>query len=162
MGAGPVVPYRARVTPPVPVERSFRLWIAVVVVGLVGSALSLATTTAAPTPGAAVGGFVGAIVGVLFIGAVVFCALRLRRGESWARLALTVIGGISAGFTVLGVLLTAGLGVSLGVLSTIVSLLQRATILLALFPMRIVLSLRLLQVGRRPQREVGRPRHESR
>ena len=132
MGAGPVVPYRARVTPPVPVERSFRLWIAVVVVGLVGSALSLATTTAAPTPGAAVGGFVGALVGVLFLGAIVFCALRLRRGESWARLTLAVLGGISAGFTVLGVLLTAGLGVSLGFLSTIVSLLQAALIVAAI------------------------------
>jgi hypothetical protein len=32
-----------------------------------------------------------------------------------------------------------------------VGLLQRTTILLALFPMRIVLSLRLLQLGRRPR-----------
>jgi hypothetical protein len=132
MGAGPGVAYGAPVTPPVPVERSFRLWIAAVVVGLVGSALALATTTAAPTPGAAVSGFVGAVIGVLFLAAVVFCALRLRRGESWARLALAVLGGISAVFTVLGVLLTAGLGVDLGVLSTVVSLVQAALIVAAI------------------------------
>jgi hypothetical protein len=135
MGAGPAVAYRAPVTTPAapaPVERSFRLWIAAVVVGLVGSALSLATTTAAPTPFAAVSGFVGALIGLLFLGAVVFCALRLRRGENWARMTLAVLGGISAVFTVLGVLLTAGLGVSLGVLSTIVSLLQAALVVAAI------------------------------
>lgn len=132
MGARPRVPYGAPVTPPTPVERSFRLWIAVVVVGLVGSGLSLATTTAAPTPLAAAGGIVGALIGLLFLGAIVFCALRLRQGENWARLTLSVLGGISALFTVLGVLLTAGLGVSVGVLSTVVGLLQAALIVAAI------------------------------
>ena len=129
------MPYRAAVTspaPPAPVQRSFVLWIAAVVVGLVGSAFSLATTTAAPTAGAAAGGFVGVVIGLLFLAAIVFCALRMRQGENWARLTLTVLGGVSAVFTVLGVLLTAGLGISLGAVSTIVSLVQAALIVAAI------------------------------
>ncbi|WP_133251879.1 hypothetical protein [Actinomycetospora cinnamomea] len=118
--------------PPTPVERSFRLWIAAVVVGVLGSALSFATMPAAPGATAAAGTIVGAIIGLLFLGAIVYCALRLRRGENWARIALTVLGGISAVFTVLGVLLTAGLGVNLGLLSTTVSLLQAALIVAAI------------------------------
>ena len=119
-------------TPPTPVQRSFQLWIAVVVVGLLGSVLSLATTTAAPSPLAATGGFVGVIIGLLFLAALVYLALRMRQGEHWARLTLTILGGISAVFTVLGVLLTAGLGVSIGALSTIVSLVQAALIVAAI------------------------------
>ena len=119
-------------TPPTPVQRSFQLWIAAVVVGVVGSALSLATTTAAPSPLAATGGFVGVVIGLLFLGVVVYLALRLRAGDHWARLVLTILGGISAVFTVLGVLLTAGLGVSIGAVSTIVSLVQAALIVAAI------------------------------
>ena len=118
--------------PPTPVQRSFQLWIAVVVVGVLGSIFSLATATTAPTAFTAASGLVGVLVGLLFLAAIVFCALRLRNGENWARLTLTVLGGISAVFTVLGVLLTAGLGVSLGALSTIISLVQAALIVAAI------------------------------
>ena len=83
-------------------------------------------------PLAATGGFVGVVIGLLFLGVVVYLALRLRAGDHWARLALTILGGISAVFTVLGVLLTAGLGVSIGAVSTIVSLLQAALIVAAI------------------------------
>jgi hypothetical protein len=134
MGAGPrslitgAGPYRARVTPPVPVERSFRLWIAAVVVNLLGSVVSLVTTP----PVSAISSIVGLVVGLLFLVAVVFLALRLRQGDSWARLTLAVLGGLSAVITVLGLLAGAGLGVGFSALSAVVGFVQAALIVAAI------------------------------
>lgn len=117
---------------PTSVQRSFQLWIAAVVVGVLGSGFSLAASATVRDGYLAAGGIVGVLIGLLFLGALVYLALRMRRGESWARLALTVLGGLSAVFTVVGVLLTAGLGVSVGTTSTIVSLVQAALIIAAI------------------------------
>jgi hypothetical protein len=124
-GAGP---YRARVAPPVPVERSFRLWIAAVGVNLIGSLVSLVTLP----PGSTLSSLVGLGVGVLFLAAVVFLALRLRQGDGWARLTLAVLGGLSAAITVLGLLAGAGLGVGFGAVSTVVGFVQAALIVAAI------------------------------
>ncbi|GAA4907827.1 hypothetical protein GCM10023204_11080 [Actinomycetospora succinea] len=119
-------------SPPTSVHRSFQLWIAAVVVGVLGSVFSLATSATVPNGYLAAGGIVGVIIGLLFLAALVYLALRMRQGENWARMALAILGGISAVFTVVGVLLTAGLGVSPGGISTIVSLLQAALIIAAI------------------------------
>lgn len=115
-------------TPPTSVQRSFQLWVAAVVVGVLGSVFSLATSATAADGYLAAGGVVGVVIGLLFLAALVYLALRMRLGENWARTALTVLGGISAVFTVVGVLLSAGLGVALGALSTVLSLVQAALI----------------------------------
>lgn len=115
-------------TPPTSVQRSFQLWVAAVVVGVLGSVFSLATSATATEGYLAAGGVVGVVIGLLFLAALVYLALRMRLGENWARTALTVLGGVSAVFTVVGVLLSAGLGVALGALSTILSLVQAALI----------------------------------
>jgi hypothetical protein len=120
--------YRARVTPPAAVERSFWLWIAAVVVNLVGSLVSLVTTP----PVSALSSIVGLVVGVLFLAIVVFLALRLRQGDGWARLTLAVLGGLSAVITVLGLLAGAGLGVGFSALSTVVGFVQAALIVAAI------------------------------
>ncbi|MEJ2863141.1 hypothetical protein [Actinomycetospora flava] len=117
---------------PTSVQRSFQLWIAAVVVGVLGSVFSLATSATVPNGLLAAGGIVGVVVGLLFLAALVYLALRMRQGESWARLALAVLGGVTAVFTVVGVLLTVGLGVSLGALSTVLSLVQAALIIAAI------------------------------
>jgi hypothetical protein len=116
------------VTPPVPVERSFRLWIAAVVVNLLGSVISL--VTAPPVSGFS--SIIGLVLGVLFLVAVVFLALRLRQGDAWARLTLTVLGGLSAVITVLGLLAGAGLGVGFSALSAVVGFVQAALIVAAI------------------------------
>lgn len=118
-------------TPPTSVQRSFGLWIAAVVVGVLGSVFSLATSATVPNGLLATGGIIGVVIGLLFLAALVYLALRMRQGESWARLALAVLGGVSAVFTVVGVLLTAGLGVTVGALSTVVSLVQAVLIIAA-------------------------------
>lgn len=124
--------YRGAVTVPTAVQRSFQLWIAAVVVGVLGSVFSLATSATVPNGYLAAGGIVGVVIGLLFLGALVYLALHMRHGENWARVALGVLGGVSAAFTVVGVLLTAGLGVSVGAVSTIVSLVQAALIIAAI------------------------------
>lgn len=106
--------------PPTPVRRSFALWIAAVVVGLVGSVVAVLGT---PAPGAA-GGVAGTVVGLLFLGLLVSCALAMRAGRNWARVTLTIVGGVSVLLTVLGLLLSAGLGVAVDAVSTTASLLQ--------------------------------------
>jgi hypothetical protein len=111
--------------PPAPVRRSFVLWIAAVVVGLVASGVSLAEAPAAAAP---TGLVVGLLVLVLFVG----CAVALRRGRAWARLVLTVVGGLSVLVTVLGLLLSAGQGVTFGAVSTVAGLVQAALIVAAI------------------------------
>jgi hypothetical protein len=125
-----VVPTPATV--PTSVQRSFQLWIAAVVVGVLGSVFSLATSATVPNGYLAAGGIIGVVVGLLFLAALVYLAIRMRGGENWARVALSVLGGVSAVFTVVGVLLTAGLGVSPGGISTVVSLVQAAIIVAAI------------------------------
>lgn len=114
--------------PPAPVRRSFVLWIAAVVVGLVGSVVSLVTTPTVATGG----GVPGLVLGLVLLALFVYCAVRLRQGLNWARVTLTVVGGISVLSTVLGLLLSAGLGISFGAVSTIANLVQAALIVAAI------------------------------
>ena len=118
--------------PPTPVQRSFQLWIAAS-----SSASSAVPSRSRPPrrprarsrrPAASSASSSACSSSA----SLVYLALRLRAGDHWARLALTILGGISAVFTVLGVLLTAGLGVTIGAVSTIVSLVQAALIVAAI------------------------------
>lgn len=113
-------------SPPPPVRRSFALWLAAVAVGVVGSVVALVGT---PT---AAGGVAGLVLGMVILALFVWCAFKLREGLSWARLVLTIVGGLSALFSVVGLLLSAGLGVSFGAVSTVANLLQAALIVAAI------------------------------
>jgi type III secretory pathway component EscR len=103
--------------PPAAVRRSFVLWVAAVVVGLVTSAVSLAGGPATVSPA-------GLVVGVLVLVLLVGCAVALRRGRAWARLALTIVGGVSVLVTVLGL--------TFGTVSTVAGLVQAALIVAAI------------------------------
>jgi hypothetical protein len=113
---------------PAPVQRSFVLWLAAVAVGLVGSVVALVED---PTVGAA-GGAAGLVVGLVVLALFVACAVKLRQGLHWARLTLTIVGGISVLVTVVGLLLSAGLGIGFGAVSTIANLVQAALIVAAI------------------------------
>ncbi|WP_285649071.1 hypothetical protein [Actinomycetospora sp. NBRC 106375] len=122
-----------REAPPAPVQRSFVLWIAAVVVGLVGSVIGLVTAPPIPDlPGATAGAVTGLGVGVVFLVLFVIGAVKMRQGRHWARLTLAIVGGISVVFTVLGLLLSAGIGVRAPLVPTIANLVQAALIVAAI------------------------------
>ena len=60
-------------------------------------------------PGAGAAG--GLVLGVVLLVLFVVAAVTMRQGRPWARLTLAILGGSSVVFTVLGLLLSAGLGV---------------------------------------------------
>ncbi|MHC1562957.1 hypothetical protein ACR9E3_28695 [Actinomycetospora sp. C-140] len=122
-----------REAPPAPVQRSFVLWIAAVVVGLLGSVIGFVTAPPIPDlPGATAGAVSGLVVGVVFLVLFVVGAVKMRQGMNWARLTLAIVGGISVLFTVLGLLLSAGIGFSLPLVPTIANLVQAALIVAAI------------------------------
>ncbi len=108
-GAAP--PYPGQ--PPKEVELSFKLWIASIVVGLLGSILTFAMLDdirqqaiddiVASTPGtdpqlaesivnaSLIGGLV---FGLVLLGLEVLFIVKMRAGRNWARITLTVLGGI--------------------------------------------------------------------
>ncbi|MGI9064673.1 MAG: hypothetical protein ACR2FQ_12825 [Pseudonocardiaceae bacterium] len=109
--------------PPKEVELSFRLWIASIVVSLLGSILTFATIddirqqtiddTLASTPGADpqfientvnVGLIVGLVFGLALLALEVFFIVKMRAGRNWARIVLTVLGalGVISGLFSLG------------------------------------------------------------
>jgi hypothetical protein len=116
-GGGPV----PLVVRPSEVSTAFWLWVANVVVGLAGSVVAFATigdtvraqladqVRSDPTLKTAdvetvirVGVVVGAGFALLFVGLQLFVVFRLRSGRSWARIVLTVLGGLSVLLTVAG------------------------------------------------------------
>lgn len=111
VGTGPASPE----PPPQQVQLSFWLWVASVVVGLVGTVLGLADVEtiraqAEEQATASSGGqldqaavdaiitfsiVVGIAIGVLFTVATLVFAVLMRRGRNWARILLAVIAGLS-------------------------------------------------------------------
>jgi hypothetical protein len=111
-------------TVPVPVPREVRhavtLWVASIIVGLVGGTVSFvlanplaagrsrmqATTTSGLSPAQLdtirnVSFIVGAVFGILFLALEVFFVVKMRAGRNWARIVLTVWFGIGVAGTLL-------------------------------------------------------------
>jgi hypothetical protein len=116
-GGGPV-PLGVR---PSEVSTAFWLWVANVVVGLAGSVVAFAAigdtvraqladqVRSDPTLNTAdvetvvrIGVVVGSVVALLLVGLQLFVVFRMRSGRSWARIVLTVLGGLSVLLTVAG------------------------------------------------------------
>jgi len=108
---------------PVPreVRHAVTLWVASIIVGLVGGTVSFvlanplaagrqrmqATTTSGLSPAQLdtirnVSLVVGAVFGVLFLALEVFFVLKMRAGRNWARIVLTVWFGLGVASTLLG------------------------------------------------------------
>lgn len=104
--------------PPQQVQTSFLLWAVIVLLQLVGIALTFAereTLRAAAEEQArardggridpqavdtivTVGLVFGVVLAVLFAAAILVCAIFMRRGRNWARIVLAVLGGLLALF----------------------------------------------------------------
>lgn len=129
---------------PKEVRTSFLLWLAYLGLGLIGSILAFVSLEsvinstlaqsgvdpAALPPGtlaaARTGALVGVVIGLVLLALVVGAVFQMRKGRNWARIVLTVLGGLSAlslilGFFSLGTTLSLG---GLGVLSVLLSVVQ--------------------------------------
>jgi uncharacterized membrane protein len=84
------------------------------------------------------------LVGIIIAGLFLLFAYKMRAGRNWARITLTVLGALSILFTILGV------GNS-GVASLIVSLIQAALILIAVYFMYRPDANQYFAAGRRPR-----------
>ncbi|CRK60194.1 hypothetical protein [Alloactinosynnema sp. L-07] len=139
---GPFEPPRAAPNRPPSVDRSFQLWLANGVLGLIGFILVLtvgkdtfrdevvktlreggtaytdADIDAALTIGLAFAGIVAAI----FFGLYLLFAFKMRAGRNWARVVLAVLGGLALLLNIIGL---AGGG---NMIETIVTIVQIALI----------------------------------
>lgn len=93
---------------PKPVELSFKLWLANVVLGVIGSiivflVLDDVIEAAADEAGVSAAAakdiarpvvMTGLVVGLLIIGLLAALAFQMRNGKNWARVTLTVLGAI--------------------------------------------------------------------
>ncbi|UZJ25248.1 hypothetical protein RHODO2019_01750 [Rhodococcus antarcticus] len=124
-GYGGMAPMPGGTPPPVvrpsEVSTAFWLWVANMVVSLAGSVVAFATigdtvraqladqVRADPSLNQAdvetiirVGVVVGVVFALLFVALQLFFVFRMRSGRSWARIVLTVLGGLSVLLTVAG------------------------------------------------------------
>lgn len=146
----PPPPYQAPAGPiavPKSLDLSVKLWVAAAAVSLIHSILTIVNTNAlvdeyaarlgvdTTAAQASVTGIGSVIFQIILIGVWLFFVFKMREGQNWARIVLTVIGGISlllgviALFT-LGVLFSIG---GLGVLEVLFSLASLATVAGAIF-----------------------------
>lgn len=125
--APPPSPGEAQQPPrPKSVDTAFLLWIVAAALGVIGAVLGLAMQDAIMEETAdqlgitveeADAGAVGTIVNLLFIALWVGVAFAMRAGMNWARIVLTVLGGLSVLFGLFGLaslpilLAVGGLGV---------------------------------------------------
>lgn len=80
---------------PQPLVISYWLWVAAAVLGIVLSVINMFTITNA-LGGLMVGaGLTGLIISVIFAALYVFIAIRLKEGARWARLVLSILGGLA-------------------------------------------------------------------
>jgi TM2 domain-containing membrane protein YozV len=78
------------------VEISFSLWVTYLAIGAVNTVVGFVHRDRVAT--AVVVGVV--VLGLLFVGAGVSFALLMRAGRNWARVVLTVVGGLSVLFLI--------------------------------------------------------------
>ena len=142
-GTGPTKAATAGAEPK-EVRTSFLLWLAYLGLGLIGSIIAFASlesvinSTLARSgvdasslpPGTLeatrAGALVGVVIGLVLLALVVGAVFQMRKGRNWARIVLTILGGLSAlslilGFLSIGTTLSLG---GLGVLSVLLSVLQ--------------------------------------
>ncbi|MGH3568928.1 MAG: hypothetical protein ACRDRH_23460 [Pseudonocardia sp.] len=134
---------------PKDVQTAFRLWIADIVLGVVGSLLSLLifddlVAMAELPPGltpeqaalaATVGAIFAAVITLVFLGLGLLFAFKMRAGRNWARITLTVLGAIAVLFSLLSFgnsLVVAAIGL-IGILSVVISVIQILLIVAAIF-----------------------------
>lgn len=107
-------------TRPVPatVETSYRLWLAAIAVGVLSGVVAFflvdeltAAAGGAPLPelppdqartATLLAGLFAVLVAAGFVALAVFVVRRMRAGRGWARLVLTLLGGLTAGYGLLG------------------------------------------------------------
>lgn len=129
---------------PKEVRTSFLLWLAYLGLGLIGavigflslesvinSTLERSGVDASSLPpgtldAARAGALVGVSIGLVLLALVVGAVFQMRKGRNWARIVLTILGGLSAlslilGFFSLGTTLSLG---ALGVVSVLLSVVQ--------------------------------------
>ncbi len=103
---------------PKEVETAFRLWIANVVLGIIGAVMSFALSA------------LGVVIALIFAALYLLFAFKMRQGRNWARITLTVLGGIGVLMGVLGLLFSTG---ALGVLGLLLSIVQLVLIVAAIY-----------------------------
>jgi hypothetical protein len=134
----------APVARPKSVDNAFMAWILVTAVGLVGLIVNLTVgsddlrknlqeTNRNYTPkelddAVTVATVIAIVVSLLFIGLYLLFVYKMRAGRNWARITLTVLGGLSVVFTLIGA------GQS-GALVLIVGLIQAVLIVAAVYLM---------------------------
>ncbi|MGH3774306.1 MAG: hypothetical protein ACRDRR_00995 [Pseudonocardiaceae bacterium] len=120
-GGYPTGPAPLRGTRPREIEISFWLWIATVVLGVVGvvimyiqidllraelinSLLAQDSTADRPTVErfATVGSVVAVVIGLLLVGGQLLLVFLMRGGRNWARIVLAVLGGLVVLFGLIG------------------------------------------------------------
>ncbi|MCU1681094.1 MAG: putative rane protein [Amycolatopsis sp.] len=150
-GAYPPPPYNQAPAGPIALPKSLdmsvKLWIAAAAVSLIHSILTIVNTNALVDEYAArlgvdtsaasanVSGVGSVIFQIILIGVWLFFVFKMREGQNWARIVLTVIGGITV---LLGVIALFALGVlfsigGLGVIEVLFSLASLATVGGAIF-----------------------------
>lgn len=129
--------------PPADVQTAFKLWIADIVVGVVG--ILLVFLIGAELPPELSGEEARAALAIGFIVFIVFTLVllalsllfvfKMRAGRNWARIVLTVLGGISLLFGLIGIgdtFALFGLGV-VGAIAALLSLAQLVIIAAAIY-----------------------------
>ena len=125
--------------PPRPQEvlTAFWLWIASMVVSVIGNVVGFLTlgdrvrsqvrqqVGTDPNLSAAnvdtivrIGFIVGAVVALLFVALELFFVFKMRAGRNWARIVLTVLGGLSVLLTIVGLRSAAGLTAVIGLVGS--------------------------------------------
>ncbi len=149
-GGYPAGPAPLRGTRPKEVETSFWLWIASVVLGVVGALITYPqiqqlqadaidqTLAQDPTldravieSAATVGLIVGIVIGLLILAAELVFVFLMRGGRNWARIVLAVLGGLGVLFGLVGL---AGITGSMGAGSLVQLLLLIGAIVTMFLP----------------------------
>lgn len=75
---------------------SYWLWVAAAVLGVILSVVSIFTLTGVLGGAMAGAGITTVIVSLIFAALYIFIAVRLKEGSRWARLVLSILGGLAA------------------------------------------------------------------
>ncbi|WP_370946583.1 hypothetical protein AB5J62_03230 [Amycolatopsis sp. cg5] len=135
--APPPPPHAPAALGPVPksLDLSVKIWFVAAGLAVLNVILSIATNSAInselvarglPSGGSNVGGI---IFNLLLIGLWVFFVLQMKAGQNWARITLTVVGGIVLLFSLIG-LLALGIFFAIGFFGALYGLLSLVNIAL--------------------------------
>jgi heme A synthase len=146
-------PYPSAADPsaaPAEVQTAYRLYIAGILIGVLGAILTFVNLPAAmdaaiakqgDVPGLSaeqlrsatqIGAIVGGIVALVFVVLYILFIIKMRAGRNWARIVLTVLSALSVISTVFGIGTVFSEG-GLGVVSGILTLVQLVLIVVAVY-----------------------------